>query len=249
MTYGRAAVASKLHAEPRGRDNEAQLLGSREKPACDLAGQLPTLCRAMDDPGVVIASWVLGQLIVTLGLLGVMAATRAWAIRHSEPSDRPRLNQGDPRDVLRRIGSGSPHRQSTKPSNTAGFRLETSQPWRTSNANPPRSVVFPVPPVVAVPISRPGSDAIGFRVDASWHDALTRTPPLVSLPVVSLAGLPIRRPVREGWLGRRKRVKGAARRRVVRRIVSGECPTCQEKRAQGRNYCLDCGRRLTPFLS
>ena len=32
-------------------------------------------------------------------------------------------------------------------------------------------------------------------------------------------------------------------------MVSGDCPACQENRARGRNYCIDCGRRVTPFLS
>lgn len=80
-------------------------------------------------------------------------------------------------------------------------------------------------------------------------ERLVRTPPLVSLPVSSLAGLPISRPVLEGRLGKRKYGNREGRRRAVRPIVSGDCPACRESRARGRNYCLDCGRRLTRFLS
>jgi hypothetical protein len=100
------------------------------------------------------------------------------------------------------------------------------------------------------PHSGEASDASGFRLEISHPrpERLVTTPPLVSLPVTSLAGLPISRPVLEGWLGGRKRGKGAARNRVVRKIVSGECSACRENRARGRNYCRDCGRRLSPFL-
>ena len=86
-------------------------------------------------------------------------------------------------------------------------------------------------------------------VDARFSERLVKRPPLVTLPVTLLAGLPISRPVIEGWRGRRKRRRGVVRRRAVQRIVSSECRACGENRAQGRNYCRDCARRLTPFLA
>ncbi len=78
---------------------------------------------------------------------------------------------------------------------------------------------------------------------------LVTTPPLVSLPVASLAGLPISRPVVEGRMHRRKYGNHMARRRAVRRAVSRFCSGCANSRNLGRNYCLECERRLTPFLS
>lgn len=198
----------------------------------------------MNDPGVVLASLILGQLIITAVLLSVIAAARAWTGRASGADARTVMAH-----VLRRIYSRLPHRQSAEwpPS---GSRDATSQPGRRSGASTPRSVMFPVPSHGGLPVSRPGSDDSVVRVETAhaWHERLARTSRLVSLPVTSLAGLPISRPVLEGWLGRRKRGKGAARSRAVRRIASGKCPACRANRERGRNYCLDCGRRLTPFL-
>lgn len=89
------------------------------------------------------------------------------------------------------------------------------------------------------------------RIDASpaLRDALVRPPHSVSFPVSSLAGLPVSRPVAEGRVAQHKPGGRPARgRKVLRTRAASDCPTCNEKRAAGRIYCIDCGRRLTPFL-
>jgi hypothetical protein len=133
----------------------------------------------------------------------------------------------------------------------ANRRMAAAEPGPVRGDGSMGSVVRAYPSLVAVPISRFASDARGFRVEPSdpSREPLVRTPSLVSLPVDTLAGLPIRRPVMDGWSGSRKRGKGAVRRRVVRQIVSGACPACHDNEVQGRNYCRDCGRRLKAFLS
>jgi hypothetical protein len=199
----------------------------------------------MDDLGVVLASLVMGQLIITAVLLSAMAAARAWTGPPSGANARTALAH-----VLRRIRSGLRHSQSGEPADPTRSATPISPSGGTSGASTPQFVVFPVLSLIGLPASRSVSDVNEFEVGASriWPEPLVRTPPLVALPVTSLAGLPISRPVLEGWLGRRKRSKGAARRRAVRKFVSGECSECRENRAQGRNYCVDCRRRLTPFL-
>ena len=200
----------------------------------------------MDDLGVVLASLVLTQLIITAVLWSLIAAARAL--------DGPLLRGEGPNRLGRRDGapcSGLPIIIHVNRPTPSGLLAATSQPVRGSGASTPTPVMFPMLSLVSLPVSQPGPAVTGFRAGAShaWPEPLVTTPPLVSLPVTSLAGLPISRPVLEGWLGGRKRGKGVARRRAIRKIVSGECSACPENRERGRHYCLDCGRRLTPFLS
>ncbi len=202
------------------------------------------------DLAVVFASLVLAQLIITMGLLGLIGA-RAWIRRASDAKDEATLTDADQRhDVLGHLGSDPHRRQSAAASDASGVRLETSHAWHGRDTKAPRSVEDPVMALTALPISRPQSDTRGFRrrTSIAWPERLVTTPPLVSLPVPSLAGLPIRRPVPEGWFAKPKRGNRAALRRAVRRAVSAHCPACQENRALGRDYCVDCTRRLTPFL-
>ena len=67
--------------------------------------------------------------------------------------------------------------------------------------------------------------------------------------VGSLAGLPIRRPAAELPSGDDEREMQLVPRMAVRRAAAGDCPECEKSRRDGRNYCVACRRRLTPFLS
>ena len=95
---------------------------------------------------------------------------------------------------------------------------------------------------------RPSGAAIGFRIEPSQGhaDPLGTPARSVSFPVTSLAGLPVRRPATEGH--RLKRSNRLEQRSFVRRALAATCASCQESRREGRNYCRDCDRRLSPFL-
>ena len=88
---------------------------------------------------------------------------------------------------------------------------------------------------------------IGFPIRPSQaHPGRQNGPPRsVAFPVTSLAGLPVRRPALEGHgpkqINRREGPGGAP-------VVLAGCAKCGESRVQGRNYCRECGLRLSPFL-
>ena len=203
-------------------------------------------CRAMDALGAFFASLVLVQLIMTAALLSVIAASRVWTDRPSGVNARTAFAH-----ELRRTSSDFLDSLSRELNLPNVFGHPTSPAGQTSNANGPRPLTVPVLSRAGLQVMQLMSDARGFRVRASdeWPERLVGIPPLVSLPVTSLAGLPISRPVLEGWSGRRKRSSRAALRRTVKRVVSARCPACQEFRALGRDYCEACARRLTPFLA
>jgi hypothetical protein len=191
------------------------------------------------DLAVVFASLVVTQLIITMGVLGVIAA-RAWIGRASDANDQATR----PRADRRHAGLG--------PLRSSHGRREPAIPAIEAPREAPRSLKVPVMALARVPLSSPRSNPTKFRMQPTeaWAQHLATTPPLVSLPVTSLAGLPISRPVLEGWSGRRKRgKKSAALRRAVQQVVSARCSGCEENRALGRDYCVACMRRLTPFLT
>lgn len=207
---------------------------------------------------LVLASGIFAPLIISdlssglsaarARMRGVSGARTALAEPDQRNALRRRIAQADQPDALvRRIHSGPPHRVSAQGSGAGPFRLETSQ--ASSGVSSPPLAILPVTSLAGLPISRPGTDWFRLETSQARPYRRVRTRPLVSLPVSSLAGLSISRPVLEGRLRRRKYGNRATRRRAVRRAVSGHCPACQENRARGRNYCLECSRRVAPFLS
>jgi hypothetical protein len=97
-----------------------------------------------------------------------------------------------------------------------------------------------------------GSNATGFQVVGTSAKPPRRDglgPRRVSLPVATLAGLPVSRPAVEGVMRKRKYENRVAQREAVRRAAVRGCPACDQSRALGLTYCRECRLRLTPFLS
>lgn len=189
-------------------------------------------------------------MIIAAGLLGLMAA-RVWLRRNVDADDPVNPVEAFLRNaMLGRLGSGERYRQSAAHAALGRHIRDMFQSWLRAHNQSTRSVGLQEP-LTALPINQPGPAARApmHQVSQALGSRLVATPPLVSLPVASLAGLPVSRPVLDGWSGGRRRGKRVALRRAVRRTISGHCPACQQNRTLGRNYCVDCTRRLTPFLA